>query len=92
MAYSIVNQATADTYTAACTLENVPPGAVNGLQVYGASVMMQLQKSYGPGDNRWEAERFVGPVVGSLGAPAVTGIRFRSAAAGISARVSATIE
>jgi hypothetical protein len=90
--FSIVNQATANGYTAACTIENVPAGTVNTLQIYGASVIMQLQRQYGPGDKRWGGERFMGPVVGSLGASEVTGIRFKSAAAGIPARVSVTIE
>jgi hypothetical protein len=83
---NLFNVTTADAYTDAATLQG-PPSARVRVAVYNAAVAYQLQIDSG----RWEPEDFLGPWVGTFTQPWVTGIRFRSLAAGHPAQVSAKL-
>jgi len=86
VAARLVNAATADGYTTAATVvSSRRTRLVGSLNVSNAAVYYQLART-SPDD--WDPdEAYLLPVVGSLDRQ-VFGIRFRSAAAGVPARVS----
>lgn len=83
--FSLANVATGDDYTSAATLTG-PPSQRVSLQAYNAAVYYQLAI-----DSTWQPETFLAPWVGTITRPGCTGIRFRSAAPGKPAQVTAVL-
>jgi hypothetical protein len=86
------NVTTADAYTAANTLDNLPfPSRIN-LDVSNAAIFWQLkQADHAPGlytGGTWGAEVMMLPGSRSLFRAGVRGFRVRSAAAGVAAQVT----
>jgi len=86
--WSLPNVPTSDGYTGLCTIDRAPNGKrYVSLQVLNAAIYYQLQFN-----GTWEDyETFLGPWVGTLDRPDVTGFRARSALAGSSAQVTCSL-
>ncbi|MGH6994186.1 MAG: hypothetical protein ACREES_00705, partial [Stellaceae bacterium] len=89
MSVSIVDVTVGDDYTAAASIVGVANGNGGSYDVQSANVIYQLQEGP-PGQMQWGPESFARPGGGTITAGA-TGIRFRNAAAGVVAAVTAYI-
>lgn len=83
MSASLVNVATTDAYTDANTVTRPNVERVR-FQVFNAAIRYQLGRGWPP---QWTDERFLAPGFHSFDAHC-TGVRVRSAAAGVPAQVS----
>lgn len=82
------NVTTADAYSPAATIENVPEGVQVSLHVFNEAVLYQLATGY-PGGS-WGSERYLAPGFHVL-ARRASGVRVRSAVAGEAAQVTAEV-
>lgn len=86
MAFSLNQLSTANAFTAANTLENLPPCTKARLTVFNAGVIFSLKLASQAGglvaSGAWEPESYAPPGVLAMVRASIVGIRVRSAVAG----------
>jgi hypothetical protein len=92
VSWALNNATTADTYTPANTLQNLPfPTRVN-IDVSNAAIYWQLQRAAGATglstEGTWQQEVFMTAGSRSLYRSGIRGVRVRSAVAGVPAQVT----